>query len=86
MLTILAVISGAESLVNVEEFGINKEEWLKAFLRLPNGVPSHNTIGRFFAMLELEGFERCFLKWVKSLMRVEENEVIAIDGKTLRHS
>jgi len=86
VLTILAVISGAESWVDVEEFGINKEEWLKTFLKLPNGIPSHDTIGRVFAMLEPEGFERCFLNWVKSLITVEKNEVIAIDGKTLRGS
>jgi predicted transposase YbfD/YdcC len=86
VLTILAVISGAESWVDVEEFGINKEEWLKTFLKLPNGIPSHDTIGRVFAMLEPEGFERCFLNWVKSLITVEKNEVIAIDGKTIRGS
>lgn len=86
VLTILAAISGAESWVDVEEFGINKEEWLKTFLKLPNGIASHDTIGRVFAMLEPEGFERCFLNWVKSLVKIEGNEVIAIDGKTLRRS
>ena len=86
VLTILAVIGGAESWVEVEEFGITKEEWLKTFLKLPNSIPSHDTIGRLFAMLEPECFERCFLNWVKSLIKIEENEVIAIDGKTLRRS
>lgn len=86
VLTILGVISGAESWVDVEEFGVNKEDWLKTFLKLHNGIPSHDTIGRVFALLEPENFERCFLNWVKSLIKVEGNEVVAIDGKTLRRS
>jgi len=86
VLTILAVIGGAESWVEVEEFGIDKEEWLKVFLKLPNGIPSHDTIGRLFSLLEPEGFERCFLNWVKSLIKIEGDEVIAIDGKTVRRS
>ena len=86
VLTILAVIGGAESWVDVEEFGINKKEWLEVFLKLPNGIPSHDTIGRLFSMLAPDGFEKCFLNWVKSLIKIEEGEIIAIDGKTLRRS
>lgn len=86
VLTILAVIGEAESWVEVEEFGIDKEEWLKVFLKLPNGIPSHDTIGRLFSLLEPESFERCFLNWVKSLIKIEGDEVIAIDGKTVRRS
>jgi len=53
---------------------------------LPNGIPSHDTIGRLFSLLEPESFERCFLNWVKSLIKIEGDEVIAIDGKTVRRS
>jgi predicted transposase YbfD/YdcC len=86
VLTILAVIGGAEGWVDVEDFGVEKEEWLKGFLKLTNGIPSHDTIGKVFSMLESENFERCFLKWVKSIIKVEGREIIAIDGKTLRRS
>ncbi len=87
VLTILAVISGAESWVEVEEFGHYKEAWLKEFLQLPNGIPSHDTIGRIFSRLNPEHLESCFLNWVKSLIGINNNrEVIAIDGKTLRRS
>lgn len=85
-LTILAVISGAESWVDVEEFGLNKESWLINFLKLPNGIPSHDTIGRVFSRLNPEHLEQCFLTWVKSLIQVNGTEVIAIDGKTIRRS
>lgn len=86
VLTILAVISGAESWVEVEEFGHHKEAWLKQFLQLPNGIPSHDTIGRIFSRLNPEHLESCFLNWVKSLVQINRKEVIAIDGKTLRRS
>ena len=86
VLTILAVISGAESWVDVEEFGIDKEDWLKSFLQLPNGIPSHDTIGRVFSRINPECLEKCFLGWVKSLIRTTDKEVIAIDGKTVRRS
>lgn len=86
VITILAVISGAESWVDVEEFGLDKEDWLKKFLKLPNGIPSHDTIGRVFARIDSGCLEKCFLGWVQSLIEIEEKEVIAIDGKTVRRS
>lgn len=86
LLSILAVICGADNWVAVERFGHSKEEWLKDFLELPNGIPSHDTIGDLFSRLDPKQLQTCFLSWIQSLFKVSDGEIIAIDGKTLRHS
>ena len=86
MLTIIAVICGAESWVGVERFGHSKQEWLKGFLELPNGIPSHDIIGDFFSRLDPQSLQACFLKWVNRLFDFSGGEIIAVDGKTLCHS
>jgi predicted transposase YbfD/YdcC len=85
-LVICAVISGAETWLDVYRYGESKKGWLKTFLELPHGIPSHDTIGRVFAALDPESFRTCFTAWVKSLGALPIQEVIAIDGKTLRRS
>lgn len=85
-IAILAVICGADSWVAMESFAQAKFNWLKRILELPNGVPSHDTFARVFARLNPEQFQQCFLEWVRSLVRLSAGEVIAMDGKTLRHS
>jgi len=85
-ITICAVICGAESWVDIESYGRAKEEWLREFLELPAGIPSHDTISRLFAALKPEALQECFLSWVKAVAQLTSGEVIAIDGKTLRHS
>ena len=70
----------------MELFGKSKYDWLKAFLELPNGIPSHDTFGRVFAMLDAERFERCFMDWVSAVSESVDGDVVAIDGKTLRRS
>ncbi|PSB13800.1 ISAs1 family transposase [Phormidesmis priestleyi ULC007] len=85
-IAILAVICGADSWVGMESFGQAKVKWLKRILELPNGIPSHDTFARVFARLNPEQFQACFLKWVRSLVRLSDEEVVAIDGKTLRQS
>ena len=85
-ITICAVISGADTWVDIELYGETKYKWLKKFLELPNGIPSHDTFARVFANLEPEELQRCFLKWIQSISQVTFGEIVAIDGKTLRHS
>lgn len=85
-LTICAVICGADTWVEVETYGRAKEEWLHQFLALPNGIPSHDTIARLFAALNPDALQECFLRWVRSVAQLSAGEIIAIDGKTLRHS
>lgn len=85
-IAILAVICGADSWVGMESFGQAKQSWLNRILELPNGIPSHDTFARVFARLNPEQFQACFLTWVRSLVRLSDGEVIAIDGKTLRQS
>ena len=85
-IAILAVLSGADGWVAIEAYGNAKYEWLKSFLELPNGIPSHDTIARVFSRLKPEQFQKCFLSWIQSISCSTPGEVIAIDGKTLRHS
>jgi predicted transposase YbfD/YdcC len=85
-LTLCAVICGADSWVDIAAYGRAKEDWLRRFLALPNGIPSHDTIARLFAALDPEAFQRCFVEWVKAIAPLGVGEHIAIDGKTLRHS
>lgn len=85
-IAILAVISGADNFVEIEEFGTAKEEWLKTFLPLSNGIPSHDTIRRVFGLINPEQFRECFLNSIAAVQITLPSEVIAIDGKTLRGS
>ncbi len=84
-IAVCAVVCGAESWVDVELFGNSKLKWLETFLALPHGIPSHDTFGRVFAMIDPDRFERCFQAWVSALAGVIVG-VVAIDGKTLRRS
>lgn len=85
-ITICAVISGAESWDDIEDFGHCKYDWLKSFLKLSNGIPSHDTFNRVFARINPQELEKCFSDWVKSISNLLPGEQIAIDGKSLRHS
>ena len=85
-IAICAVICGADTWVDIETYGLAKKDWFKQFLELANGIPSHDTFARVFTRLEPEQFQQSFLSWVKSISNVTQGEVVAIDGKTLRHS
>ena len=65
-LTLCAMICGCDSVVEIHEYGVKKFEFLCTFLDLENGVPSHDTIGRVFAMLHPEKFRDCFARWTQS--------------------
>jgi predicted transposase YbfD/YdcC len=86
MITICAVICGAESWVEIEHYGIAKQDWLGTFLDLPHGIPSHDTFERVFARLRPEPLQQVFLNWVQAVFAVSGGQLIAVDGKTLRGS
>jgi DDE_Tnp_1-associated len=85
-IAICGMICGANNWVAMEQYGNSKQEWLKQFLELPNGIPSHDTIARVFARLDPLEFEQCFRDWVKTVSQLIPGEIISIDGKTLKHS
>src|SRR5436190_1884066 len=85
-IALCAVICGADSWVEVEQFGKAKRSWLEGFLALPNGIPSHDTFGRVFAHLDPARFEQCFLAWVQGIVTTEAGDLVAIDGKVSRRS
>lgn len=86
VMAIAAVICGAEGWVGVTLFAHSRHDWFASFLRLPHGVPSHDTFGRVFARLEPRVFEQRFLAWVRHLAQASGGRLIAVDGKTLRGS
>jgi predicted transposase YbfD/YdcC len=85
-IAILATICGAEHFTEMEEFGVTKQAWLKTFLELKNGIPSHDTFARVFARLKPAAFQERFLGWVQAVMTKTEGEIVAIDGKAVRRS
>jgi predicted transposase YbfD/YdcC len=85
-IAICAVICGADSWVEVEEFGRAKEEWFRTFLKLPHGIPSHDTFGRVFALLDPVQFRSGFISWIQAVSDLTDGQVVAVDGKRLRRS
>src|SRR5450759_4061985 len=85
ILAICGVLCGADGWVEIEEFGKAKEAFFTELLNLPNGIPSHDTFGRVFALIDPKQFEASFVQWVQGISQRVKG-VIAIDGKTLRRS
>lgn len=85
-ISICSVICGAETWDEMEEFGKSKHDWLKTFLKLPAGIPSHDTFNRVFAALDPVEFEEHFLSWTRAVASLTQKEVVSIDGKALRGS
>ena len=85
-ITICAVLSGCDDWEEIEMYGRGKEQWLKQFLSLPNGIPSHDTFNRVFASLCAEQLRSCFMDWVQSIAQITEGRVVNIDGKRLCNS
>lgn len=84
LIGIISVICGADSWNEMENYAQSKEEFLRTFLDLPNGIPSHDTFNRVFSNIDSAQFESCFIKWVNTLAQLQPKEVVAIDGKTIR--
>lgn len=86
VIAICAVICGADDWVAVALFGEAKQVWLRTFLELPNGIPSHDTFNRVFAHLDPDAFRERFMKWIQAISEIMSGQGIAIDGKKLRGS
>src|SRR5215217_8792869 len=86
VIAVCAVIACAESWDDIALYGRSKLAWLKTFLQLPNGVPSHDSFRRVFMLIDPDALEAGFTAWTGSLVAGFEHEVVAIDGKTLRRS
>lgn len=85
-IAICAILSGANDWVKVAAFAQKKEAWLRTFLELKNGIPSHDTIDRVFRLVDPIEFEKRFVRWTELIADLLPGQVIAIDGKTLRGS
>lgn len=85
-LVISAVISGSNDWTSIEVFGKSQIEWLRKFFPYKNGIPSHDTIGTVFAVIDSQNFNDCFVKWINLVVDLSGEEIIAIDGKRLRGS
>ncbi len=83
VLTLAGVICGAKMWEEVEEFGHARYDQLQAYLDLPSGVPSHDTIRRVMGMIEPKQLERCYQEWIRAIIPKNEGDIIAVDGKTV---
>lgn len=86
MIAICATIAGCEGWVEIADYGQAKQKWLRTFLKLPNGIPSHDTFGRVFSLLNPKQFQESFAIWIRSVVKITKGQVIAIDGKTNRRT
>jgi predicted transposase YbfD/YdcC len=84
VIAVCAVIAGADSFPEIETFGKAKEPWLRRFLALPHGIPSHDTFNRVFAALDRKAFAACFARWMAAVCEIVGLRAIAIDGKAAR--
>lgn len=81
-----AVLVGADTFVEIELWAKEKIEWLRKYLKLVNGIPSHDTFGRLFGLMDAQEFEAAFRRWVSGILPALGTEVVAVDGKTSRRS
>lgn len=86
MIAICAVLSGAESFVDMEHFGKSRKDWLSTFLDVSHGIPSHDTFGRVFSLIDPKQFQESFALWMRSCVALSGGKVVAIDGKTNRRT
>ena len=82
LMALCAVLCGADNWVDVAEWAEDNESWLRRYLELTHGTPSHDTFGRVFRVLDATVFEQCFRSWVSGLVGAVDG-VIALDGKTV---
>lgn len=85
-LALFAVLAGAQSYTEIEDFCCHHIDWLKTYFILPNGIPSHDTFSRVFSAINPVSFQESFLSWLKAIVELFPEQVIAIDGKSIRAS
>jgi predicted transposase YbfD/YdcC len=83
VISICAVICGAEHWTEIEEFGEAKQQWFSSFLELENGIPSHDTFRRVFSLLDNIELKEIFVEWISSAVRLSKGSLVNIDGKNL---
>ena len=81
IITICAVICGAEGWEDIETFAKEREDWLRGYVTLPYGIPGHDTFYRIFSRINPEELQSCFRRWVQAVFHFTGKQVIAIDGK-----
>jgi len=86
VIAVCTLLCAGETFNDMEDFGKAKHEWFKSFLNLRNGIPSHDTFNRVFALLDPKQFLDCFLRWTQSLRQAVAQEIVALDGKALRRA
>jgi predicted transposase YbfD/YdcC len=86
VIAICTLLCAGESFNDMEDFGKAKLDWFKTFLKLANGIPSHDTFNRVFAAIDPKQFLECFLRWTQSLRQAVHQEIVALDGKALRRA
>lgn len=84
VISLCAMLGGAEGFVDFEDFGNARLDWFRTILELPNGIPSHDTFRRVFALLDPKEFAGCFQNWTEGIRKFVQQEIVAIDGKTLQ--
>jgi predicted transposase YbfD/YdcC len=86
VIAVCTLLSGGEGFQDMELFGKSKLQWLRTFLALPHGIPSHDTFGRVFARLDPQRFHACFLAWTKAVAALTQGALVSLDGKTVKAS
>ncbi len=84
VIAVCCLLCGGQSFNDMEDFGRAKKDWFKTFLKLRNGIPSHDTFNRVFAAIDPKLFLECFLSWTQSVRQAIPREIVALDGKALR--
>lgn len=86
VVAICGVLAGADTFIEIELWAEQRLDWFRRILKLPHGIPSHDTFGRLFSLIDPEEFEQAFRCWVAAILPALSPQVVALDGKTSRRS
>jgi len=86
VIALCCLLCGGETFNDMQDFGRAKRRWFKTFLRLRSGIPNHDTFNRVLAALKPNAFLECFMRWTQTLRTAVADEIVALDGKALRHA